>query len=135
MATSVRLTQEEIDKCREAFDAFDKDNSGSIDMWELRGILQAMGQDPTEEELFQMISEVDDDGSGCIEFSEFLKVIASQKAQSVQVDDDSDTVDAFVAMGGNPDKTGQISVDKLIKTIKEFGLTIDIEVSSKKEGI
>eukprot|EP00002_Diphylleia_rotans_P002901 TRINITY_DN1189_c0_g1_i6.p1 TRINITY_DN1189_c0_g1~~TRINITY_DN1189_c0_g1_i6.p1 ORF type:complete len:107 (-),score=29.95 TRINITY_DN1189_c0_g1_i6:703-1023(-) len=91
MATSVRLTQEEIDKCREAFDAFDKDNSGSIDMWELRGILQAMGQDPTEEELFQMISEVDDDGSGCIEFSEFLKVIASQKAQSVQVDDDSDT--------------------------------------------
>jgi len=37
------------------------------------------------------------------------------------------TVDAFVAMGGNPDKSGQIRAEKLVKTIKEFQLTIDIE--------
>lgn len=52
------LSQEEIDGCREAFLAFDKDRSGSIDVWELRQVLEAMGQKPTEEELFQMISEV-----------------------------------------------------------------------------
>lgn len=40
--------------------------SGSIDVWELRQVLEAMGQQPTEEELFQMISEVDDDMSGAI---------------------------------------------------------------------
>ncbi|CAN0447807.1 unnamed protein product [Ectocarpus sp. 8 AP-2014] len=33
-----------------------------------------MGQKPTEEELFQMISEVDDNMSGSIDFPEFLKV-------------------------------------------------------------
>lgn len=38
------LTQEEIDGCREAFLAFDKDRSGSIDVWELRQVLEAMGQ-------------------------------------------------------------------------------------------
>ena len=68
------LTQDEIDRCRDAFLAFDKDRSGTIDVWELRQVLEAMGQKPTEEELFQMISEVDDNMSGSIDFGEFLKV-------------------------------------------------------------
>jgi hypothetical protein len=60
------LTQEEIDGCRDAFLAFDKDRSGTIDVWELRLVLETMGQKPTDEELFQMISEVDDNMSGSI---------------------------------------------------------------------
>ena len=48
------LSQEEIDGCREAFVAIDKDRSGTIDVWELRQVLEAMGQAPTEEELFQV---------------------------------------------------------------------------------
>ena len=48
------LTQEEIDGCREAFLAFDKDRSGTIDGWELRQALEAMGQAPSEDELFQV---------------------------------------------------------------------------------
>lgn len=37
-------------------------------------------------------------------------------------------VDAFIALGGNADKTGEISADKLRSIVKDFGLTIDIEV-------
>lgn len=37
------------------------------------------------------------------------------------------TVDAFIALGGNADKTGQVSAEKLRLIVKEFGLTIDIE--------
>ncbi len=73
------LTQADIDKCREAFERFDKDGSGSIDAWELKETLKAMGQNPTEEEVFQMLAQVDDDGSGTIDFPEFLKVIEQQK--------------------------------------------------------
>lgn len=83
------LSNEEIEACREAFAKFDKDGSGAISDWELRAMLQcapplpnlwcigqtcltpppsrrcaAMGQDPTDEELFDMIAEVDMDGSG-----------------------------------------------------------------------
>merc|ERR1711959_852195 len=94
------LTQEEIDQCREAFERFDKDGSGTIDVWELKATLNAMGQYPTDEELLQMIAEVDDD---------------------------SDTVLAYVALGGNADKTGCISAKKLEATINQFGLTIDIK--------
>ena len=48
------LTQEEIENCREAFLDFDQDKSGTIDAWELRQVLESMGQVPTEEELFQV---------------------------------------------------------------------------------
>lgn len=93
------LSQDEIDGCREAFLAFDKDQSGTIDVWELRQVLEAMGQKPTEEELFQMISEVDDNMSGSIDFAEFLLVIENQKSRAESFDDENDMIDAFVACG------------------------------------
>lgn len=122
------LTQEEIDGCREAFLAFDKDRSGTIDVWELRQVLEAMGQAPTEEELFQMISEVDDNMSGSIDFGEFLKVVEAQKQRAENFDDENDMIDAFVACGGTTDKRGHVKRETLVKIIKQdFGLTIDIE--------
>ena len=69
-------------------------------------MLEAMGQKPTEEELFQMISEVDDNMSGSIDFGEFLKVIENQKERAENFDDENDMIDAFVACGGRPDKEG-----------------------------
>ncbi len=43
---------------------FDKDNSGTIDTKELRTALSALGQNPSEEELFVMISQVRSRGLG-----------------------------------------------------------------------
>jgi Ca2+-binding EF-hand superfamily protein len=141
------LTQEEIDACRESFVHFDKDGSGTIDKYEklnrfrcvsifcavsiryeLAKVLEAMGQKPTEEELFQMISEVDDDASGEIEFTEFLRVIEKQKLRALDYDDESDFIDAFVACGGGPGKEGHVERKVLVQLIKkDFGLPIDID--------
>lgn len=77
-----------------------------------------MGQNPTEEEIFQMISQVDDDNSGEIEFAEFMKVIEIQKASAAKVSDETDTIEAFVALGGNADKTGEISTEQLRAVVK-----------------
>ena len=41
-------------------------------------------------------------------------------------------VDAFIALGGNADKTGEISTEKLRSIIKDFGLTIDIDVRAPR---
>jgi calmodulin len=127
MSYGVNLNEDEIEMCREAFERFDKDGSGSIDMWELQATLQAMGQTPSEEEIYQMISSVDDDGNGTIDFGEFLMVIENQKKKFSEESDDTEMVAAFVAVGGNNDKSGVVKVDLLIKVIKDFGLTIDIE--------
>ena len=73
-----------------------------------------------------MLSEVDEDNTGQVPFSEFLKVI--EKQQSASDEDEGDLLDAFVAMGGNPDKTGFIKKEKLNQTIRhQFEMTIDIE--------
>ena len=53
------LSNLEMDKARLAFDRFDEDASGSIDMWELRKALQSMGQSPSQDELLELISHVD----------------------------------------------------------------------------
>jgi Ca2+-binding EF-hand superfamily protein len=120
------LTQEETVRCRDAFGLFDKDGSGMIDAWELKEALKAMGQHPTDEEVMQILSGVDGDGNG-IDFVEFLRVIENQKEQAVKATDDSDLLDAFVALGGRADKSGQIETLKLIRIFTEFELTVDIE--------
>lgn len=122
------LSEEDVYKCRQAFLSFDKDKSGTIDVWELRQVLEAMGQRPTEDELFQMINEVDDNMSGSIDFGEFLKVVESQKNRAAALGDENDMIDAFAACGGRPDKTGHVKKETMIKIIKQdFGLTIDVE--------
>lgn len=45
--------------------------------------------------------QVDEDGSKEIEFQEFIHAIQINKAMSAKSSDESDTVDAFVALGGN----------------------------------
>ncbi|KXZ54948.1 hypothetical protein GPECTOR_3g117 [Gonium pectorale] len=113
--------------CRKAFNMFDKDASGTIDTKDLRTALSALGQNPTEEELFVMISQVDEDGSRCIEFNEFVRVIQFNKALSARDGDELDTLDAFVALGGNLDRTGKISMEKLRSICEEFELTVNLD--------
>ena len=48
------FTQQEQEKCREAFMRFDKDRNGTIDAHELRAALEAFGQKPSDEEIFIM---------------------------------------------------------------------------------
>eukprot|EP00960_Hanusia_phi_P047975 758707-Hanusia_phi.AAC.2 len=58
---------------------------------------------------------------------QFLQVIEKQKDAHGSTGEDWDMVSAFVALGGNPDKSGEINTDKLRATIEKFELTIDIE--------
>ena len=92
----------------------------------------SMGHEPTDEDVFLMISQVDDDNSGEIEFSEFLRVIENQHENDAAKNDESDTIQAFIALGGNEDKTGTISTEKLTAVCTEFGLTIDINALIKE---
>lgn len=84
------LNQDEIDSCRKSFEDFDADRSGTIDEGELSEILDAMGYNLTEEEIFQLISENCDAIAGQVVFSEFLVLIAKLKDQSALLEDQAD---------------------------------------------
>lgn len=49
---------------------------GSIQREELRTLMETLGLNPTDEQLDEMMLEVDADGSGDIDFSEFVTVMS-----------------------------------------------------------
>ena len=51
-----------VSEAREAFVLFDKDDSGEISRRELGTAMRALGKNPTEAELQDMVNEVDVDG-------------------------------------------------------------------------
>ena len=51
---------------------------GCITIEELATVIRSLDQNPSEEELQDMISEVDADGNGTIEFVEFLNLMAKK---------------------------------------------------------
>ena len=119
-----KLTEREIDNARLAFLEYDKDGSGSIDHYELKFMLEKMDIQASEADIFNMISEIDTDQSGEISFSEFLKVIEYQKTLSVD-NDAADVLSAYIACGGNTDKTGHVDRSVISRIIHgEFGLEI-----------
>lgn len=119
------LSEEQIENCRTVFAQFDKESSGSIDRFELRLVFEQLGHKLSEEVLFSMINEVDSSNTGKIEFHEFLRIY--EKFQDSE-EDEQDMVDAFVAMGGNEDKSGEIDSQRLIDVIRhQFEMTINIE--------
>jgi len=129
-----------IQKCREAFNTFDADGSGTIDTQEMKLLLESIGESLTEEELFRFMADVDEDGTGEIEFAEFLRAFEKQRGVNVDMEDEMDTIDAFTALGGNEDKTGFVEQKKLVSVVRdEFGMTIKIdrlveELDKDKDG-
>jgi hypothetical protein len=65
----VTFTQAEQEMCREAFMRFDKDKNGTIDSYELKSALEAFGTKCSDEEVFVMISEVDLNANGVVDFA------------------------------------------------------------------
>merc|ERR1712025_1516418 len=47
---------------------------------ELGKVFRMLGQNPTEQELQEMVEEVDEDGSGTIDFDEFAQMMSKQLA-------------------------------------------------------
>lgn len=55
---------------------FDKDGDGTITAKELGIVMRQLGLNPSEDEIHEMIQEVDEDGNGEINFTEFLTIMA-----------------------------------------------------------
>lgn len=70
VALMTKKTKEAEDEqeLREAFRVFDKNNIGVIDVSDLKMIFNALDPDMADEEIDQIISEVDEDGSGTVDF-------------------------------------------------------------------
>lgn len=89
-----------VDSLRTVFGKYDDDDSGEIDASELVEILSSLGQEVSAEEASAMVDQIDLDGSGQINFDEFLHMVRSQQGDG----------DDGVADGGARNKS---FIDKL----------------------
>ena len=102
----VHLTTEQLDEIGEAFQLFDKDNSGMIDTEELKDAMRALGFHEavqSRDKVRALMEKADKDGSGQIDRDEFKALMAAyivernpkeelQKAFKMYDDDDGGTI-------------------------------------------
>jgi Ca2+-binding EF-hand superfamily protein len=70
------LEPDEIKCLKTCFDLFDSKKQEFLSADDLDEILRAMGFRPSKEELMEILKEIDEDGSGEIEFAEFCQLCA-----------------------------------------------------------
>merc|ERR1712014_226429 len=110
------LSDEQVEEMREAFNLFDSDKSGSIDYRELKAAMKALGFDVKNDELKKMITDIAADGSGHIEFPEFLEMMTGKMGEK---DTKEEILKVFKLF--DDDSTGKISFKNLKRVAKELG--------------
>lgn len=60
---------------KEAFDLYDQDKNGKISATELHAVMKSLGEKCSLKDCGRMISNVDVDGDGCVNFEEFKKMM------------------------------------------------------------
>ena len=71
------LTEEQMAEFKECFSLFD-DGSGTVDTSELGEVMRSLGRETSDAELARIIEQVGADGSGTVDFAEFLGMMATQ---------------------------------------------------------
>ncbi|XP_074530315.1 uncharacterized protein cetn4 [Halichoeres trimaculatus] len=112
----VELTEEQKQEIKEAFDLFDTDGTGTIDVKELKVAIRALGFEPKKVEIKQMIADIDKEGSGTIDFSSFLSMMTQKMGEK---DSKEEILKAFRLF--DDDDTGKISFKNLKRVAKELG--------------
>ena len=72
------LTEDEVLEIKEAFDLFDTDKSGEIDVNELKQALMNLGIDTKNQTLQNMLSDIDKNGNANIDFDEFIEMMTAK---------------------------------------------------------
>jgi len=89
---------------------------GAIDAKELKVAMRALGFEPKKDEIRKMISDIDKDGDGTIDFDEFMMMMTAKMAEK---DSREEIGKAFRLF--DDDETGKISFKNLKRVSKELG--------------
>ncbi|KAF3860668.1 hypothetical protein F7725_000923 [Dissostichus mawsoni] len=124
-----QLTDEQKNEFKAAFDIFVQDaEDGCISTKELGKVMRMLGQNPTPEELQEMIDEVDEDASGTVDFDEFLVMMVRCMKDDSKGKSEEELAELFRMFDKNAD--GYIDLDELTMMLESTGEPItedDIE--------
>lgn len=110
------LSVSQLLEIHQAFNRFDRDDSGEVDAKELKQVMKTLGMDATNEQIKEMIKSVDVDQSGMIEFEEFANMMARRfLIQDGQIELDQ----AFKLF--DSDGSGYVSIEEMRTLLMAVG--------------
>ena len=129
--TTNKLTEEKIaeitSELQDKFLLFDVDGDKVINRKELGAVMRSFGENPTEDDLNELMKELDADGSEVLEFKEFLTlmeksnrldVMMKRKLKDQQVEEIKQKFLQF-----DDDQDGAIDIRELRNVIESLGQT------------
>eukprot|EP00808_Paulinella_micropora_P018583 g38747.t1 len=110
------LGEKKVAQYKDAFALFDKQNAGKVSTKDLGTLMRAMGSNPNNGEINDLINEVDHSGSGYITFPDFLTCMRREFRPPHTEDD---VIKAFKVL----DKagSGSIAINELAQSLTELG--------------
>ena len=130
---SKQFTEREMEDLQDSFSLYDKVGDGKIDIADLGDALRGLGENPTENEIKKVVSELSPNGNARISFSEFLPVLQAmhQKSRKIGHDDFIDSLKVF-----DNDGSGAINSGELRHVLTSLGERLrDEEVDMLIQGL
>ncbi|KAH8741981.1 centrin [Cryptosporidium ryanae] len=115
------LSEQQKLEIKEAFELFDGDSIGYIDIKEVKVAMRALGFEPKKEELKKLSSNLESN-NGMVSYNEFYDLV---ETKILQRDPREEIIKAFKLF--DDDGTGKISFKNLKRVAKELGENISDE--------
>ena len=110
------LTEDEVLEIKEAFDLFDTDHSGEIDVAELKQALMNLGIDTKNQTLQNMLADIDKNGNANIDFDEFIDMMTAKMSDKDTREDLEKVFELFLG----DDDADKIDIKHLKRVCKEL---------------
>ena len=116
------LTKRQKEDIRTAFNLFDTDGSGTIDVKELKVALRALGFEPKRDEIKKLINNLNSEGKDKenesttnIDFNEFMQIMELKMSEKEQPEEIAKAFDSFI----DPAK-GEITFESLSRIAEQI---------------
>ncbi|KRX04240.1 hypothetical protein PPERSA_11364 [Pseudocohnilembus persalinus] len=116
-----QLTEKQKKDIKEAFDLFDVDGSGTIDIKELNVALRALGFEPKKDEIKKLVSDLnseskDKENTNTIDYTEFLQIMTAKMNERESPEEIKRAFNLF-----DIDKSNVITFQNLKEISQELG--------------
>jgi len=115
----IKISEEDRQMISNMFEHFDSDKTGAMSIAELGNFMRAIGMFPTDDEVDDLLSHMDEDKSGMVDREELTKHMALQIQIRKEIDPEHDFKEAFLLF--DKDGNGKISHDELTNVLTAHG--------------
>ena len=112
-----KIGKQRLKEIKAKFAIFDADNSGQINAAELATVLRAVGLNPTEHHVQELLEEYDADNSGALSFAEFARLYVEELESVEEADKLFKNAFQFFDKDGN----GEISLVEFREVLTQLG--------------